>query len=144
MESQKGTVRFMVSRVAFSFTLLVVLIPVIASPKTASSQDQTPVLGSDLVDQCKAYIRFTTSGSGDAFKAGECFGYINGFGDGTGSIAPLPPSVNWRGRGYCYTNASSVTLAKVYLAFMEKNPKYLDYDEGKTLLLALHDAYPCK
>jgi hypothetical protein len=144
VECEKGRVRLMVFRVAICFALVVMLVFVVAFPKTASSQDQTPVLGSDLVDQCKAYIRFTTSGSGDAFKAGECFGYINGFGDGTGSIAPLPPSVNWRGSGYCYTNASSVTLAKVYLAFMEKNPKYLDYDEGKTLLLALHDAYPCK
>lgn len=134
----------MVFRVALCFALVVMLVSVVAFPKTASSQDQTPVLGSDLVDQCKAYIQFTTSGSGDAFKAGECFGYINGFGDGTGSIAPLPPSVNWIGRGYCYTNASSVTLAKVYLAFMEKNPKYLDYDKGKTLLMALHNAYPCK
>jgi hypothetical protein len=144
MGHEKGTVRLMVSKVAFVVTALLALVPIFTFPAAASGQDQGPALGSDLVDQCKTYVRFTTSGSGDAFKAGECFGYINGFGDGTGSIAPLPPSANWRGRGYCYTNASSVTLAKVYLAFMEKNPKYLDYDEGKTLLLALHDAYPCK
>lgn len=132
----------MLSRVALNVAALLAFIPVLAFPKGASCQDR-PILGSDLVDQCNAYIRFTTSGSGDVFKAGQCLGYIDGFGDGIDSIAPLPPSVNWRGRGWCYTNASNDTLIKVYLAFMEKNPKYLDYKRSTTLRMALHDAYPC-
>jgi hypothetical protein len=139
MGHQKGTVRFMVSRVAFSFTLLAVLIPVIASPKTASSQEQASVRASDLVNDCNAYVH---KGSDHLGNGEHCLGYVEGFMDGMGNEMLRLHDKNTH-EAPCYKEVSIDTLIKVYLAFMEKNPKYLDYDEGKTLRMAVDDAYPC-
>jgi hypothetical protein len=130
----------MVPRVTFSFTLLLILIPLVASPKIASGQDQGSVHASDLVNDCNAYVHKGSEyrGSGE-----HCLGYVEGFMDGIGNeMARLHDRD--KHEAPCYTTISMDTLIKVYLAFMEKNPKYLDYDEGKTLRMAVDDAYPCK
>ena len=128
----------MVSRVAFSFTLLIVLILVIASPKMIFAQEYRNGYGSELVYECSAYVRDAPSPAGH-----QCLGYVDGFLDGrTGS----PRSGNHLDmtRTFCWADTSLDTVIRVYLAFMEKNPKYLDYEKWKTLSMALHDAYPCK
>ena len=130
----------MLTRVAFSFTLLLVLIPIVASPKMSSSQDQEAILASDLVNDCKAYV-----GRGAAYSGnGEhCLGYAEGFLDGMGSEMLRLHDKNTH-EAPCYREIRIDTVIRVYLAFMEKNPKYLDYAEGKTLRMAVDDAYPCK
>jgi hypothetical protein len=39
--------------------------------------------------------------------------------------------------------ASDGTLSRIYVAYMQKNPKLLDEYKGTGLFLALRDAYPC-
>jgi len=127
----------MLSRVAFSVAVLVVL--VLTLPTRASSQGLSyrAGFGSELVYQCKAYERDTSSPNGS-----QCFGYIDGFLDGVSSQASPRNQVDMT-KAYCFTDTSVDTLIRVYLAFMEKNPKYLDEAKGKSLRSALHDAYPC-
>lgn len=127
----------MLSRVAFSFTLLLVLIPLVASPKMALAQEYREGYGSELVYQCRAYVLNTPSPAGS-----QCLGYVDGFLDGRTSSPRAGNHLDMT-RTFCLTDTSLDTAIRVYLAFMEKNPKYLDYEKWKTLTMALHDAYPC-
>jgi hypothetical protein len=92
-------------------------------------------------------VRVTESNTGEdsgddiSFRS-ECSGYVEGFIDGVSSGGPVA-SKEWVATGFCLNGTSVDTLIKVYLAFMEKNPKYLDEFKGKTLRMALHDTYPC-
>ena len=127
----------MIAKLAFCFMLSVVIL--IAFPKTASSQDHDTVLASDLVNDCNAYMQKRADYLGNAQ---HCFGYVEGFMDGMGNEMLRLHDKNKR-EAPCYKEIRIETLIKVYLAFMEKNPKYLDYAEGITLRMAVDDAYPC-
>ena len=61
-----------------------------------------------------------------------CMNYIQGF-VYAGTV----------GRLFCAPNASNNTVARVYVAYMQKNPKLLDEPKGKGFLAAMVDAYPC-
>jgi len=128
----------MIQRVAFSVAVLIVLIPVLAFPKMALAQEYRDGYGSELVYQCRAYVRSAPSLAGS-----QCLGYVDGFLDGRTS-SPRAGNRLDTAKTFCLTDASLDTLIKVYLAFMEKNPKYLDYEKWKTLTMALHNSYPCK
>jgi hypothetical protein len=63
----------------------------------------------------------------------NCASYISGFVDGLG---PTP--------GGCPSPDATVgTLIRVYVAYMEKNPKWLDDYRFVGLLRAIREAYPC-
>ena len=126
------------SRVALSVAVLAALIPVLAFPKMALAQEYREGYGSQLVYQCRAYVRNTPSPVGS-----QCLGYVDGFLDGRTS-SPRAGSHLDATRTFCFADTSLDTAIRVYLAFMEKNPKYLDYEKWRTLTMALHDAYPCK
>ena len=128
----------MASRIALSIAALAALILVLAFPKMALAQEYRNGYGSELVYECRAYVRNTPSPAGS-----QCLGYIDGFLDGRTS-SPRAGNHLDTTKTFCWTDASLDTVIKVYLAFMEKNPKYLDYEKWKTLMMALHDAYPCK
>jgi hypothetical protein len=139
----------MVSRVA----LLVALISVLAFPKIASGQVMNQT-ASDLVDQCKAFETLRTVGSSDDMviaNGGRCSGYIEGFVDGVDTEFEVQMHArnvagvkNSMAVGACIPSYTLDTLIRVYLAFMEKNPKYLDESKSSSLRMALRDAYPCK
>jgi hypothetical protein len=46
-------------------------------------------------------------------------------------------------RGFCAQSATVGTIAKVYIAYMDKNPKMFDEREGTGFISALQEAYPC-
>jgi hypothetical protein len=104
----------------------------------ASAQEYREGYGSELVYQCRAYVRNILDPDGS-----RCLGYVDGFLDGRTSSPRAGNHLDMT-RTFCLTDASLDTVIRVYLAFMEKNPKYLDYEKWKTLTMALHDAYPCK
>ena len=94
--------------------------------------------GSNLFENCQADIRSqnTTAPSGvDLMKAADCTGYIDGFLDGLeigGAIG-----------GICFDGAAFGTIARVYVAYMEKNPKMLDAEKSAGMADAVLDAYSC-
>ena len=124
----------MLSKVALGVAALILTFPRIAPGQGLPYRSG---FGSELVYQCAAYVRDTSSPNGS-----QCFGYIDGFLDGVSSQSSPRNQVDMT-KAYCFTDTSVDTLIRVYLAFMEKNPKYLDEAKGKSLRSALHDAYPC-
>lgn len=135
----------MAPRVAFSLNVLLACLAVAA---TASAQEPPyqQGSGSELVYQCTAYVKMNSGevqSVDDVGPGSQCFGYVDGFMDGVHSASPMI-SDNWRATGFCLAGSTMDTMIKVYLAFMEKNPKYLDQDKGASLRAALHDAYPCR
>jgi hypothetical protein len=133
---------------------LTVLAPVLAFVAAAHGQgpQYRSGFGSELVYQCKAYVRMTSGPhSGEDIAAGhQCLGYIEGFVDGVNSEFTLPYTIapayrkdHWS-KGLCIPPGALDTWIKVYLAFMDKNPTHLDDPKGDSLRIALHDAYPCE
>ena len=147
-------VRTAANRQTLTHVLLLLLLAfVLGFPGAGQSQalPYRPGFGSELVYECKAYLR-TTSGpysAHDAADGGNCVGYLDGFVDGTNSefealTPPNPGKDYWATRALCIPPSTLDTRIKVYLAFMERNPKYLDEDKATSLRTALHDAYPCQ
>lgn len=104
--------------------------------------------GSELVYQCKAYVRMISGpqSANDIAEGRQCLGYVDGFVDGVNSefgVWVVGNHKDWTASELCIPPGTLDTWIKVYLAFMEKNPKYLDEDKGTSLRMALHDAYPC-
>ncbi len=93
--------------------------------------------GQHLFRACQAVIRTIDDPNAPMsdFAAGSlCVGYIDGFTDG----------LEMAGRGLCLSGANLGTMARVYVAFMEKNPKLLDVEQSAGLAKSLMDSYPCK
>jgi hypothetical protein len=68
----------------------------------------------------------------EMFDAGRCLGYVKGVSEGLKTL-----------HGACYADATLVTMIRVYLVSMDRNPKLFDETEAFGLSYALHDAYPC-
>ena len=126
------------SRLSVFCLMLVALIFALAPAASGQEIPYRSGFGSELAYQCKAYVRDTSSPNGS-----QCFGYVDGFLDGVSSQASPRNQVDMA-KAYCFTDTTVDTLIRVYLAFIEKNPKYLDEAKGMSLRTALHDAYPCK
>ncbi len=93
--------------------------------------------GSGLYSDCKAYISFMEQTGPrkdyeEVFSAGRCIGYVKGVAEGVKAL-----------KGACPVDATTITMIRVYLFFMESNPKLFDEAEPIGLSYALHDAYPC-
>jgi hypothetical protein len=90
--------------------------------------------GSGLYADCKVYLSIADDLKGSTandLQAGVCIGYISGFTD----------SVN--GDHICASDATMGTIVRVYIAYMDKNPKLFDAPRAVGLDLALKDAYRC-
>ncbi|MEO6982203.1 MAG: Rap1a/Tai family immunity protein [Edaphobacter sp.] len=115
------------------------LIPLIAFAMFAQSGSGVPQRerGATLFEACQVTVRIidnpTTEGNSVAV-ATSCTSYIDGFTDG---LESAPADL------VCISGASMGTLARVYVAYMQKNPKLLDQYRGVGLLLALSESYPC-
>lgn len=96
--------------------------------------------GSSLFQACKANIRVVDSnveGEADHYYAYRCVGYLQGFMD----TIPLSSKQAWP--RVCIGGATIGTLARVYVKFIEDNPKYLDMHRGIGFIEAMRAAYPC-
>jgi len=93
--------------------------------------------GSFLYHACLAELRVIDSPSGgestDKAQQPFCYAYTQGFVDGT----------NAEGKAFCLHGATAETVARVYVAYMEKNPKLFDLYKAEGLFRALGEAYPC-
>ncbi|MBB5066131.1 Rap1a/Tai family immunity protein [Granulicella mallensis] len=98
--------------------------------------DRPFTTGTDLVHECKNYIAMLDNtrnlDSVDLYDAGACYGYIDGITAGLTSM-----------RVACPTDAALGTLVRVYLVYMEKHPKTLDFAASAGVYGALQEAYPC-
>jgi hypothetical protein len=91
--------------------------------------------GSELVSTCQAAIRMQDDPNGpaeDVERGLMCMNYIQGF-----------VYAGTLGKEFCAQDASNYTIARVYVAYMRRNPKLLDDPKGKGFLAAMVDAYPC-
>lgn len=113
------------------------LVPLIALAMFAQQDKIQPFdLGSALYAQCQETLRVFDNPrdmSTDLRSATSCSAYIDGFVDGLSFGKPL----------FCAKEASVATMARIYVAYMQKNPKLLDHYKSEGLMLALADAYPC-
>ena len=88
----------------------------------------------ELFGACKDAIRFMDAkGSGDPGRADYCFGYFEGY----ANVATFD------GSALCLGGARIGTMARVYVAYMEKNPKELDYPNVIGATEALKESYGC-
>ena len=117
---------------------LALLIAVVCHAQTNSAEDIHR--GSYLFHSCQAAIRImdlpTNAGTEEDLEDSRfCQGYLSGFVD----LAQLIPSSS-----ICVgEDATAGTLFRVYVAYMEKNPKLMDASMIHGVILALRDAYPC-
>ena len=91
--------------------------------------------GSALYAQCKIFVTMADTsqmnGTTPMLDAGTCLGYLSGFAD-AGTVA-----------GSFCVKGTTGTLARVYIAYMDKHPTLFDSDREVGVGLALKDAYPC-
>jgi len=103
----------------------------------APTEDLTT--GTRLYHSCQSASRFAGDTSlgptaEDISRVSECIAYISGVVDAMHlDNAPL----------FCTGNATVGTTVKVYVAYMDKNPKLLDERRIIGLAGALMDSYPC-
>jgi hypothetical protein len=113
------------------------LIPVLLIALSASAPQLSSALenASSLFRSCQAAIRLDSpSVSPSDVSDGEyCLGYFRGFGD----VVSLIDS-----SGICLAHARTGALIKVYVAYMNKNPKQLDDPEILGVVAAMHESYP--
>ena len=87
---------------------------------------------------CKVTVKIADnrSGTSDEYTSSAlCISYIDGFLDGfqMGLADPI-----------CYSGASLVTMARVYLAYMDIHPKMFDLPKLVGVSNSLFEAYPCR
>lgn len=110
------------------------LAPVLALAMLTPEQSFTR--GSDLYRQCKNWVALMEQtrrlDDGESYEAGECYGYIDGLAAGLATMQIT-----------CPRNATMGTMIRVYLVYMDKHPKVLDYAASAGVYGALQEAYPC-
>ena len=91
--------------------------------------------GDALFKTCQAAIRIQDKVpvAGDVQNGAICGAYLLGFID---ALDPRPFNI-------CLPNPTFETIARVYVAYLEKNPKHMDSPISEVLLRSLIDAYPC-
>ena len=96
--------------------------------------------GSHLFQACESTVRFYDAGEikgtvSDAARSNLCIGYLNGFLDALDAADV---------HAICIKNAMVATLARVYVVYMQKNPKLMDSQMAVGVSKAFVDAYPCE
>lgn len=99
--------------------------------------------GNELLQACQSAVRYIDSDGkdGDAYKAGYCFGVING----VSSLQGLTNQSLPKQARTCLPaqEVSVLQAARIAVKFMTANPEKLNLDDGAVVLLALQRAYPC-
>jgi hypothetical protein len=99
------------------------LAPILFLMIQAAHIGQDDQRASHLYAQCQATVRIM-----------ECIRYVEEFLDG------LDLGGN---KKICVGGASFGTVARVYVKYMQANPKMMDLHESIALALALAESYPC-
>lgn len=105
--------------------------------QSGNSPINPPNRGNALYSDCQALTRMLDGQPSTVVEVqsgSSCTDYIDGFTDGYEAAGP----------SLCVGGASLGTLARVYIAYMQKKPKLLDQHKSVGLLMALKDAYPCR
>jgi hypothetical protein len=113
------------------------IVPILMLAMFAQNSPNPKRLGSALYAHCQEAVRIldNTRAGGDLQSATECTAYIDGFTDALLSLEnPL----------ICTGTASVSTMTRIYVAYMQKNPKLLDQSKSLGLTLSLIEAYPCQ
>jgi hypothetical protein len=108
------------------------IVPILMLAMFAQNSPNPKSLGSALYAHCQEAVRILDNprAGGDLQSATECTAYIDGFSESGGTL-------------FCTDSASVATMARIYVAYMQKYPKLLDQVKSLGLLDALMDAYPC-
>lgn len=95
-----------------------------------------PMTGDELVQACRASVRILNGEGreGDTLNAHFCASFVEGF------ISGLHVSDD---KVCVRSEDNRATLVKVYVAYMDKNPRLLDSTADVGLYLALKEGYPC-
>ena len=109
------------------------LVPILMLTMLAQNSPDPKSLGSALYAHCQEAIRIIDNprADGDLQSATECTAYIDGFTDSGSAL-------------FCMDSSSVATLTRIYVTYMQKNPKLLDQPKSLGLLEAMVDAYPCR
>ena len=94
--------------------------------------------GAHLFGSCQAAVRMIRDPTASQAKAElpsstYCFGYLAGYVDG----------LNRLHSEVCLKGASVDAFARVYVGYMQRNPKLTEENRSLGVLLAAKDAYPC-
>jgi hypothetical protein len=93
--------------------------------------------GSALYQSCLAAVRTfdnpTGSSQTDIAHSYSCYAYIQSFTDGSNS----------NGHAFCNLGGTVGTGIRIYVAYMQKNPKLLDDYKAEGVLKAFSEAYRC-
>jgi hypothetical protein len=98
---------------------------------------EAPNTATKLYTDCKQHVAFANGEnprpSGDVlFNAGFCLGYVTGLTDALVSK-----------RLVCVSDGNTTTFVRVYIAYMDKNPKLFDQPINAGVEDAITEAYPC-
>ena len=92
--------------------------------------------GSDLFNNCQAAIREVDSPTGgvdaDLQPGQRCSDYISGLADGMSQA-----------HSACFGETTKVSLVRVYVAFMQVHPKYMEEYQANGFYPAMLQTYPC-
>lgn len=96
--------------------------------------------GSRLYQQCRSAVRvadenYTSASVIELQEGARCISYIDGFTDGL-DVA--------RSNMVCDDDATFMTMARVYVKYMEEHPILMDSVRADGLLKALRSAYSCQ
>jgi len=113
-------------------------VPVLAMTLMAGSLNAKQAKSEDtaysLFHACQNAISFVdTPNASQPGRADYCFGYFEGYSN----------VVSLNGSQLCLGNARIGTLIRVYIAYMEKNPKELDDPNVFGVTHALRESYSC-
>lgn len=105
--------------------------------------------GSDLFHACQATIRqidspsSTSSDPADSAAGAYCLRYFESFGDMNTSDRLHTSSLHVdHASSICLSSSTLGTNIRVYLAYMEKNPRFMDFPTIVGVIFALRETYP--
>ena len=115
-------------------TILIPTLLLILAPQGAPAPSSDTA---NLVQSCKAFARVVDHeySHEDVTLAGVCSGYIQGYFAGVELFGPQ--------HTLCASQATLGTLAHVYTAYMDRNPRLLDHPPEVGFFGAMLDSYPC-
>lgn len=120
---------------------LAVVVAVICAVNTCRAQSTTLLeqqKGSALYQACKANVHAADSDAPSVYdveQGNRCIGYIQGVLD-TLHFILRPP--------FCLADGATLgTISRVYVKFMDENPKYLDMHRTIGFVEAMKTTYPC-
>ena len=122
------------------------LIPMLAFAMIAAPAGPYAVgTGGHLYKSCKVLVRlWDGEAQTDTSAITECSTYVSGFIDGHNFTSAPTKAGEAAKPVFCRDGASMGAMIRVYLNYMDKNPKLFDAPEMVGLAFSLMDAYPCQ